>query len=339
MVAAGLSLPIGPPLVRSYLFHAYPLSILAGLGPRTLPWILSTFVQLYQRPGSDLKFYLHPGSPAPHLRQVLASCPWLDVQQVDQRLVAPLTPFLERCLQRGLYAQVDVDYGCLPWDPRRRWLHEVLLHGVDRQAGFFEVRLYGADGRFHSRRLDRDTLEAAAAAAARLDDSGERPRLVLYRPLSPAGHEPDLGALCDLLWDYVEAADSSMRYRCLARPLPALWGIAAVDALADAVVEGPSTSLDIPLRTWWEHKHLMALRLAWLEGAGCIDPALHSAGQARGLADLAWKARLIALRHGRLDRHAASTLRSLIRESVARDLDVVGQVVRSLAGDARRQAA
>jgi len=68
MVAATLSLPLGAPLVQSYLFLAYPVSILAGHGGASLPWILSTFVQLYHRPGGDLKFYAQPWSPADHLR-------------------------------------------------------------------------------------------------------------------------------------------------------------------------------------------------------------------------------------------------------------------------------
>ena len=40
-MTAILSLPLGLPLVRSYLFHAFPLAILAGHGDASLPWVLS----------------------------------------------------------------------------------------------------------------------------------------------------------------------------------------------------------------------------------------------------------------------------------------------------------
>jgi len=40
----------------------------------------------------------------------LFSCPWLDVQHLDQRLpVTPLVPFLERCIEHDYYPQVDID--------------------------------------------------------------------------------------------------------------------------------------------------------------------------------------------------------------------------------------
>ncbi|MBT6145544.1 MAG: hypothetical protein HOH74_08955, partial [Gemmatimonadetes bacterium] len=118
MVASTLSLPLGAPLLQSYLFLAYPLAILAGHGDASLPWILSTFVQLYHRPGGDLKFYAHPWSPADHLRQVaLNCCPWLDVQHLQQPLLGrPLVPFLEGCIEHGCYPQIDIDYGRLPGD-------------------------------------------------------------------------------------------------------------------------------------------------------------------------------------------------------------------------------
>lgn len=60
MVSATLSFPLAAPLVQSYLFHAYPLAILAGHGTASLPWILSSFIRLYHRPGGELKFYVHP---------------------------------------------------------------------------------------------------------------------------------------------------------------------------------------------------------------------------------------------------------------------------------------
>ncbi len=342
MVATTRSLPLGPPLVQSYLFHAYPLAILAGHGETSLPWILSTFVQLYHRPHGELKFYIHPWSPADHLRQTaLFQCPWLDIQHVDQRLPdTPLVPFLERCINRGLYAQIDIDYGCLPGDPRLGWLHEILLFGVDRHAHLFEALTYAPDGTFHTFRLDGDTVEMAAAAAARLAHThaleDERPRLLLYRYIDKAHVAFDVPAVCDQLWDYLEAADSSVRHRTTAPVIDALWGVATCPWLESEVIAvgagRPPERLDIPLRVWWEHKRLMAMRFAYLEQEGFLDPALKASNSALEIARIAWQARLITLRWREPDAQSIRSVVALIRESAARELDVASTVVTTLSG-------
>ncbi|HJP30449.1 MAG: hypothetical protein QF689_05275 [Candidatus Latescibacteria bacterium] len=340
MVAATLSLPLRTPLVQSYLFHAYPLAVLAGHGDASLPWVLTTFVQLYHRPGDDLKFYAHPWSPGDHLRQAaLSHCPWLDVQQIDQRLLgARVIPFLEHCLDRGLYPQIDIDYGCLPWDTRGQWLHEILLCGIDRRAGVFEALAYTHGGLLHTLRIDSETVAAAAVAGCRLAEENsaddERPRLLIYRYIRDASATFDLEALCDQLWDYLESADSSSRHRTIAPVIDALWGTNTCSWLTAeilAAVDGASADrLTIPLRVWWEHKRLMTLRFDYLESEGYLDPAMGAGAAAREIAACAWQVRLITLRwhHGKAD--GVERIAALLRSSAARELDTAGAVVNAL---------
>ncbi len=352
MVAATISLPLGVPLVQSYLFLAYPLAILAGHGDVALPWILASFVQLYHRPGGDLKFYTHPWSPADHLRQVsLFTCPWLDVQHLDQRLPGtPLVPFLGHCIERGLYVQIDIDYGCLPGDPRRGWLHEILLTGVDRQARVFEALAYTAGGGFHSFRLDAETIEtgtnAAAGLARQRPDSNERPRLLLYRfvPDTAAATPFNVEGLCDSLWDYLEAANSSTRHRSIAPTIQALWGIATSTWLESQILTcnnaASANRLAISLRVWWEHKRLMALCFTYLERQGLLDPDRGAGAEARHIADQAWKIRLIVLRWRQVPSCGQEQVAAMLREATARELDTAGHVVNALSGGhALRRAA
>lgn len=348
MVATTLSLPLAPPLVQSYLFLAYPLAILAGHGQVAMRWVLSTFVQLYCQPNGSVMFYAHPWSPAHELRRVaLSCCPFLDVQQLDQRLVGtPLVPFLQRCIENGLYAQVDIDYSCLPWEQRQPWLHEILLCGVDRHARVFEALAYTPGGGFHAFRIDADTIETAAAAAAKITrgtpQARERPRLLLYRFVDDTTHNSqrhmDVAGVCDHLWDYLEAADSSHRHRAVAPAIDAVWGVDTCSCLErDVLASGAtSTTLSTPLRVWWEHKRLMALRFAQLEQDGLLDPALGSSTQAGHVAGLAWQARLMALRW-RGDTTGTRVI-TLLRETAARELDIAGAVVNALAGTHRQAA-
>lgn len=53
------TLPPHPPPITAYLFHLYPLSILAQ-DNAYLPWLYSTHIQLFNFPSEELKFYTHP---------------------------------------------------------------------------------------------------------------------------------------------------------------------------------------------------------------------------------------------------------------------------------------
>lgn len=348
MVASAVSLPVAQPLVQSYLFLAYPLAILAGQGRAARRWVLSNFVQLYCRPGGDLMFYAHPWSPADELRRVaLTCCPFLDVQQLDQRLVGKsLVPFLQHCIEVGLYPQIDIDYGCLPWEQRGSWLHEILLCGLDRHAGVFEVLAYTPDGSFRVMRVDTDTIEVAAAAAAAIThktpQARERPRLLLYRFVHASSADPDrermdVSGLCDHLWDYLEAADSSLRHRAIAPRVQAVWGVDTGAMLESRAQDCDARStLRIPLRVWWEHKRLMALRFAQLERDGLLNPSLKAGPRAAHVASLAWQARLMALRWR--GRGVGRRLAGLLRETVAQELDNAGAVVNALSSVQRLAA-
>lgn len=135
---------------------------------------------------------------------MLFHCPWLDVQQLDQRLLnGRLLPFLEQCIEQEFYPQIDIDYGCLQWSRQRPWLHELLLCGVDRQAGEFEALAYDSDGAFHTLRIDAATLQAAAEAAVPLTRAtslrGERPRLLLYRFIDADPYRFAIEPVCNQL--------------------------------------------------------------------------------------------------------------------------------------------
>ena len=222
-------------------------------------------------------------------------------------------------------------------------MHEVLLSGVDRQAGVFEALAYIPAGGFHTFRIDADTIGSAAAAGACLARQSaaadERPRLLLYRFVGDAGSadEPfNIEGLCYSLWDYLEAADSSSRHRSITPGIDALWGIATstwLESQVLAIEDGaPPDRLTISLRVWWEHNRLMALRFTYLEQAGMLDPDRCAGAEARQIADIAWKIRLIALRWHQGHAGGIQQVAAMLRESTARELDTAGHVVHTLSG-------
>lgn len=338
---APLRLSVGPPPVRAYLFHAYPLAILAGHGVDHLPWLYSTFVQLYQLPGSQLKFYLHPFCPGPWVRHSYwTTCPWLDVQSLDQALLcrsAGLSRFLGDALDAGLYPQIDVDYACLPGRGNASLVHEVLVCGYDTDRRLFEMIAYDARGHFGPSWISRDELEAAARAAEPpLPGRRERPRLFLYRYLEDATFRFDPIALGQQLRDYVGAANSSRRYRAIAPAVDGHWGVAVYQALiADlrALARGRHDAPDpgIPLRLLWEHKRLMVGRLSFLEGAGLVAADARRSQRLAELVERTYQARLVLLRwqrekHSESVHHAIDLLRDIATVESELYLPVAGQL-------------
>jgi hypothetical protein len=350
---ATVSLPIGTPAVRGYLFHAYPLSILAGHGNAHLPWLYTSFVQLYQLPPWDLKFYLQPFSPGPDIRHAYVStCPWLDIQSIDQSLVTrlvPLSTFLQHALDRGLYPQIDVDYGWLPDRPRSPSLHEILIHGYDGGRRLFSMTAYDGRGRFRPSLVSFDDLEGAAHAAGRqisgprrapdtalrLAPTGERPRVFLYRFVADAAFAFDAAAVGQQLWDYVDDANSSRRYRALAPPVDGRWGVAVYDGLVDQLLclekTADDAGVDIPLRILWEHKRLMAARVAFMVAGGLLDPDSRRQQRFQGVVDEALRLRLLLLRWRREPRaDTLVTAVDILRDLAACELDLLGQVLHNL---------
>lgn len=97
--------------------------------------------------------------------------------------------------------------------------------------------------------------------------------------------------------------------------------------------------LQIPLRVWWEHKRLMVMRCAYLEEQGYLDPASQASTKACEIARIAWQARLCALRWQSVSAIETGPVLALLRESAARELDVLGGVVHALSSNTCRRSA
>ena len=113
-------LPLGQPPISAYLFHAYPLSILAQ-EDRYLPWFYSTYIQLFSFPDEELKFYTHPCCTHHQIRHLyVQTCPLLEARSIDRKTLAPtptgLGAWIRDAIEHKCYVQVDVDFFYLPID-------------------------------------------------------------------------------------------------------------------------------------------------------------------------------------------------------------------------------
>ncbi len=291
------TLPLHPPPIRSYLFHAYPLSILAQ-ADTYLPWLYSTHIQLFNFPGEELKFYTHPFCTRHEVRHLyFSTCPFLDVQTVDRHLLglatADIISWIVSCIDRGYYVQTDVDFFYLPNRPhyqRHHFIHEVLVSGYDTEERTLLLSGFDQQGGYAISRVPFVVMERACSftreghmqqvsQAGRplpawfLSSMEDRPRVFLYKYLPDQWYTFDPCAVAEQLADYLFAADTAQRYRLLAAPREGgFWG-RDVYVFLRRELEDPAAYRDISWRILWEHKTGMQARLQYMEARGYLDPA------------------------------------------------------------------
>jgi hypothetical protein len=285
-------LPVGPPLLRTYLFYLHPLSILAQEA-RYLPWLYSRCIQLLHYPGECLKMLLEPGSTSPQVSHAYAlSCPLLDVQSLELEAVTALNPdpaaACAALIGRGYYVQTDADFFHLAHRPeygRQHFLHEILFHGVDADTGLLVALVHGPRGdpvqvAVEPEALRRATADLASVRCTRAaaDDSPSswwsevaswgRPRVFVYRYHPERSCGLDVDSVREQIAEYLGAFDSSQRHRLSGAARPGgVWGMAVYGWLHDQLEQMRTGRAEWEPLTWrvlWEHKACMHRRLEFM---------------------------------------------------------------------------
>jgi len=307
-------LPVGRPLLRTYLFYLYPFTILAQSDDH-LAWLFGRCIQLLYYPGECLKMLVEPGSVSSQLGHAYRlSCPLLDIQTLALETLASLEPdpvrACVRLIEGGTYVQLDVDYFHLRHTPdhgRRHFLHELLLYGVDTGRDSFTAAAYGPRGDPVAVEVPFAELARAAAGtpapergASPPDESlWGRPRAILYRYHPERRCALDLVSVGEQIADYLHGADSSGRYRLqgLARP-GGVWGTAVYGWLHDQLEEAcraPAAICPLTWRVLYEHKVCMERRLGYL-AATAVPAAGELADQYRAVIRCARALQVLLLR-------------------------------------------
>ncbi len=267
----------------------YPLSILAT-HEDYLPWFYSNYIQLYHWQGGEIKFYVHPFTYSPHMRDAyFSTCPWLDTQVLDQQIVTrmhqDIAPFILDCIDRDCYVQLDVDYFYIPDRAEyhnRHFLHEVLISGYDTQEEIFEITGFNQRGSYATSPIKFTELEQALSTPPErfMDNMADRPKAILYKYMEGERYDFDLEPVIEQLKDYLYSKDTSARFRMLANPIdvPVMWGMKVYEYLiksCESLINSPN-AVDfpvIPLRIVWEHKKSMLARIRYMEDCGYLKPS------------------------------------------------------------------
>lgn len=285
-----VSHPIARPPILGYLHHAFPLSVLFGKGG-CQPWFYSNYVQLACPSSCDFKgliegrrqkfdFYVHPDYYAVHPHTHCSPSPLLDSLWFDREIAAAegrLVAFILHALDRGYCVELCVDEYHVPGMGayhRHHRTHEVLISGYDLETRSFVVSIgFDAAGDYTVDEVAFDEVERAAGSA---DLTGHYNQLGmgLLRPTRRVEYRLDAAWIVRQLRDYLDAANTSERFRALRTPDEQVYGVAVYgwlrryfEHLADH-----HDCYDIrPIHILWEHKCVMADRARYLAARGLVD--------------------------------------------------------------------
>lgn len=264
--------------VRSYLNHAFPLSIVSRF-PAHEPRLYESFIQLFF-PDDKAEYDRVMMLPA------LATPDWarlgfMETEQMDPRdprLRRPdaLSGLLADHLARGCYVEIHIDEFFLPGRPchgRVHSVHDNMIVGYDWPRGIFHLAGYATEYELSTVAFD-DVVNGFHRAPW-----NERARRYL-RLLTPREPEPrpfDVAAVAGQLADYLHSrpgmTPDEMRAARLywkARRFTGRWGLDAYGAFAEYTARQVRDGKPLDLRatrTLWEHKACMLARLRYLEAA------------------------------------------------------------------------
>lgn len=266
--------------VRSYLQHAFPLSIVSHVRGHE-ERVHESFIQLFF-PDRKEAYDRVLMAPALGMRE-WERLGFLETREIDLRdpaLARPegLLELLVDALEGGSYAELHVDEFFIPGRPchgRVHSVHDNLLVGYERPADVFHLAGYAAE------------YEVARVGFGHVLDGfyrapwNERRRrfLRLVTPREPVPRPVDAAAVARQLADYLASrpgmAPDEMREARLywkARRFTGTWGIETYGSFRAYLARQAEAAEPVDLRatrTLWEHKACMLARLRHLE-AECL---------------------------------------------------------------------
>jgi len=285
-----MSLPLGKPVVRGFMFYAFPLAILAN-HPECESWILSNYIQTYFDDTDDspvpFAFYVHD----------FAASPWLRVQDFQRETLSAFSQdplhFILQALDNSSYVYLYVDEYFIPdrrYFQEKHFCHEILINGFDLHRRVMFITGYCRDSQFKTSEVSFDDFEKSYHGAGEMIQNGTFDNqdlgpdalwlfnnIKLYTFRESGHYEFNLKLVRETLKDYLYSRNTSERYSMVDEPWTRRWGLDWYPCLKryyQRLIEGEVHSDWRHLHTLWEHKVCMVRRMEYMEKRGIIDPGV-----------------------------------------------------------------
>ncbi|WP_054742422.1 hypothetical protein [Cellulosilyticum ruminicola] len=275
-------LPLSKPLVRTYLYDAYPLSILAAQNDSYMSWLLSNYIQLninhdfVEKHDLFLEFYGPQAMDSPFLRTQHLSWKFLSTIDID------LFIYLERALNDQNYFHCIVDEFFIPntvFYQQRHFMHDCLIYGYDHSLRLFYGLNYNKDQLLENFTIDYDLFKSAIENNFLSPKEAHWADIVrLYKYKDYANYPINYNLIKFLLTEYLNGKNTIDACHRFEIPRPERdYGIKIFDILLEyldcLIFDKHSDQLDTYFDTrvtnlLLEHKNLMLKRLAYLSNLG-----------------------------------------------------------------------
>jgi len=291
-------LPIADPPIKSYLHHAYGLSILAT-SDAYLPWFYSNYIQVFfdkhyrENPYVDYyNFFYYPYVEIniPHLERLKFDRAMLTEEQLN-------ADFICRLIDLGYYICLYADEYYIPDRVAYKnfhFKHEVLIFGYDREERIFHILGFNRERVYGATTVPIDDLMEAFSHG--YDGDGDlfwRKYIIAARLFRDTVYPFNLKLITDLLEDYLESRESNSRVAMYIQPpRDCVFGLASYAYIDEALelMERGEFFIDYRLPSViWEHKQCMTKRLQYMHGLGLVDQDV--CDQFAKVEDIALKAR------------------------------------------------
>lgn len=270
-------LPLAKPLLRSYLHHAYQTSILLNKPDRSMPWLLSNYIQLYSDGNefSPVQFYM----PDETNYTWNVACPLLESQILNRSMIARLNLNISelaiQAINEGYYIVTYVNDKYVPGKPSyqaRDHSHMFFIYGYDLDERVF-YHLGYHDNLFGTTKVDFSVFETAY-----YNNEGyiynTHSRFMLYRMNEHFHYSFNVKEVIRQLKDLLYG---NRQTKFDDDPVH-LFGFGVYDYLVrimERKIQNGEIVNIIPLYLLSEHKSLMGMRLEMLGKAGCLENAGH----------------------------------------------------------------
>lgn len=258
-----VKLPLGTPLIRTFQYLAYPLSILSS-DNQYLPWFYSNFIQLscnrdYKH--IDLDFYrygvsLYPMYPSIELYKIPR-----DYQNITNK---HFPEFICDCIEKNnIYFFIHVDEYFIPRRSgykKKHGDHDILVFGFDRQNQLFNVVGYTDNGVYEETTVEFYELEKAFKACT------SQEAIYMLNRKTNTNFRFDVNLVLELLKEYYNSTNTSEKYSLFDNPASSTaFGIEVYSYIKKSLLLNDEIDIRY-FHLLWEHKKCMTLRLDYMNG-------------------------------------------------------------------------
>jgi hypothetical protein len=268
-------LELAEPISKTYLFEAFPLSIMGLYQEKCIPWILSNYIQLdCNSDFTDFLFAVFPGpigEKSPHLKVQYLSWSGMRKQGID------IIQFIQNWIDSECYISFQVDEYYIEksmFFQKEHHVHDLFVYGYDDEKNEVYYVAYDENLIYSNNLLTYENF-CVALENNPLDLERElwADKILVYSYNQYGEYPFNREAVKFSISEYLSAKNSFEKYDSFRVPMfEKKYGVEVIETIKDYVarvkrhlLEGTQEKLDLrPLRLVMERSAIMKLRLVYI---------------------------------------------------------------------------